>query len=639
MTSVHSDLRFAADPRVLILEAEPGQCRRSLLERWVQEARQAERQSWLLPCDHESNGPWSGLLEFFSDVVAGPGARNPDLLVKHDYELVSILPRLQRTLRVRNPSLTDVSPDTERTRNYPADRAYRIVHGLIDLLLEARARGELSSLALACDDLDRSGALVQFFFRELLRRGRQLDPVMLLVVAPGRGDLLAQQFTSAGPSRLRLELPPDAPVDIPSPGDMTAEALALEERARVDAYERQMLLPQLVRCWQMSDQPERALTYRLEAATLYNTRGFYKEVLPYAEPAFAQLEHRCRSNNWEPEVLGEYANFGLKLISTYLALGRPTDAFHVTEAILSRTNDPRFMGPLRYMRAMLYARFFPKRNLLKAEAELEQGLVELERANISPAKKAFSIAFNRNGLALVRHQQGRPDDAIALCRWAHAHLESHLDEGVHLLHRSVLSYNIAQVCNAMGRHEDALRSLGEAMAMDPNYSEYYNERGTIYLKLERFDLALSDFLKAIELSPPYMEVWTNLAQCYLLMGRAADAVRAYSRALDLEPKCNLALVGRAQAYDELGQVDAALADYDTSLALEPDQPMVLMNRAVLRFNAGLIEQAVDDLSHGIELAPDMAILYENRAVAFDALGKRSLAAHDRRINAELSQSS
>jgi len=152
--------------------------------------------------------------------------------------------------------------------------------------------------------------------------------------------------------------------------------------------------------------------------------------------------------------------------------------------------------------------------------------------------------------------------------------------------------------------------------MDPNYSEYHNERGSVYLQMGRFDEAIADYRKAIEVSPPYPEAWTNLGQCYRRMGRFPDAAEAYSRALDLDPHFRLALVGRADSFVRLERWSPALADYDTLLAINPKQPLVLANRAAVLGQLGQLEKAVTDLSSALGLAPQEAVLYQNRASAW-----------------------
>lgn len=627
-----SELSFDLSQPLTLLAAPAGAARRERVAQWLAEASQRGRAVWILPCDRRAMGPWAGLIELFGDLVPRLSSAAPELLVKHDYELAIVMPVLERVLAVRNPTLTDVSSDNERTRNYPADRAYRIVHGLIDLLASAQQVLSDPPYALAFDDVEHAGALVQMFITELVRRRADRMGLAVLVTAePAAIDQVLERLPALQVG-VRVEGQRDAPAAVSEPRTAAMHAqrgAALERQAEQDAFERQALLPQLIHAWLHSDEPARALPYQLEAFSLYNTRGFYEDALFYGRPALEALER------YTPDALMDRMNVCVKLYSSYIGLKQPEDAERIADTAMAYTDNPRLLGQWRYMKAMLYARFLPQRDFARAERELDQGYGELEASTLAPHKKAFLMAFNRNGLALIRHQQGRPEEAIELCRWAYQHLASQLEQKEHQLHRSVLVYNIAQVYQAMGNHDEAIRHLSEAVEADSNYSEYYNERGNLYFKLERHEEAITDYLQAIDRSPPYMEVWTNLGQCYVAVGRITDAVEAYSRALDLAPAAALALTGRAQAYDRLGDRAAAIADYDALLALDPDQPAVLANRAALYYEAAQLERALADLDRAIVLAPDMGDLYENRAVALRALGRLDHADRDAAIAARL----
>lgn len=95
-----------------------------------------------LRCHFDEGGPWAGTRDLFRALRPALEGEAAELLSKHDYELVHVLPELKQTLGVRNPSLTDIASTEERVRNYPADRAVRIVHGLIDLLIAFKEGAE-----------------------------------------------------------------------------------------------------------------------------------------------------------------------------------------------------------------------------------------------------------------------------------------------------------------------------------------------------------------------------------------------------------------------------------------------------------------------------------------------------------------
>jgi tetratricopeptide (TPR) repeat protein len=312
----------------------------------------------------------------------------------------------------------------------------------------------------------------------------------------------------------------------------------------------------------------------------------------------------------------------LKLIMCYLGLGRPEEALGLAEeAAAGKTSRPEWRCQLSYLLAMLHARYLPARDLAKAEAYLEEGLKAIEGGGFPEDRVNFQYAFNRNGLAMVRHFQGRFEEAIALCRLSHAHLEEHLAVDKHRLHRSVLLYNLAQVFTVLGEPAEAISHLNAAIEMDPNYSEYYNDRGNIYLNLRRPAEACRDYIKAIELSPPYPEVFTNLGQCFRMMGRFEEALAAYSTALDLDPGRVLPWIGRGQCHEAQESWVQAIQDYTAAIEIDKKQWDAFALRAIARYAVGEPSTAVADLDRAIGLAPENADLYQNRAIALADLGR------------------
>jgi tetratricopeptide (TPR) repeat protein len=608
--------------QVILLEAEPGECRRDQLQQCLHQAQASGASTWLLSCDRSQGGPWAGLKDMLNDLIPKIQAEAPDLLIKHDYELASILPGLERTISVRNPNLTDIAPKNERVRNYPADRAFRIVHGVIDLLTAWHQRFDSSPWVIACDRFDHAGALARRFFVELMRRrGQQLHLTLLVATDPINTETVVCQFDPKYLGQcVRLNLHPDETTCV-NQEEITRLAEELEQQVGEDAIELEMHLPQLIHYCLLSNQPEKVLKYQIQGCSMYTRRGFYEDGLVSCQAALPYLDY-CPDDT-EKRWIVYY-----KLANCYAALGKPLQALEVMETAITKLDAPEYLYHCSYMMAMLHARFLPERDLSKAEAYLDRGLEELARADLPQHTKVFQTAFNRNGLALIRHRQGRSHEALELCSSCYQQLNANLKPNEHLLHRSVLFYNIAQVYAAIGSHEEAISYLTAAMAMDPNYSEYYNDRGNLYLKLGRFEDAFKDYLKAIELSPPYWEVWSNLGQCYRHLSKITEALNAFSTAVDLDPNQFSVLLARAEVFEMLEQPDAALADYNLALAMEANQPLALANRAILHYDAECYEEALADLERAIALSPETADLYQNRAVALSSLGRFEEAARD-----------
>jgi len=626
--SLHPQISsLAAVPagEVLILEAERGAARRARLREFAADAAGPDGESWVLDCDTDRGGIWAGLAQWIDTLLPRIEHEAPELFERHTEELLAVLPSLGRRVRPRYVTLTESAPKGEAVRNFAADRAYRLGQGVVDLLDEWHRRSGAGRWVVACDGFDRRGALVGRFFRELMRRrGSTLRLTLVAAVDPGEGDAAARAFHPATPvRRARAELP----ADVPAPRDRReahAEAAALERAAAADPLELRARIHDLIRLWDEAGQPERATAWRARAMGMYNHEGYYEDSLRHAEAVRASIPGFDAGRHF-------LTRWGLvsAVYYAYLTNGLLDEALRLLEEeAVDKLTRPAERARVLYQLAMLHVRHLPEKDPAKADALLRRALEEAAEADVKPADRHFLRVFLNNGVALVRHRQGRAQEAVELTREGFQHLDEHLPSDRHRLHRSVLLFNAGQVYASTGALDDAVRSFTEAMEMDPHYSEYYNDRGNAYLKMGRYEDALRDYRSAVEYSSPYAEVWVNLGQCHALMRRWSDAEAAYARALDLDPDRFLAHVGRAKSLAALGRADEAVAEYDAALALEPRHALLYANRAALHFERGRLDASVADLDRAVDGAPDNPALRRNRALALRAAGHPDRAAAD-----------
>jgi len=609
--------------QVHFISAARGQDRARLLREYLELSQGEGVKGYLLCCDFADGGPWAGVTELFGDLVTTLESEAPDLLIRHDYELVSVLPSLRARLNPRNPTLTDVAGPAEQVRLYPADRAFRILHGLIDLIAEWKDSGDRRPWLIVCDAFDSAGFLVRHFFSELMRRrGRSHQLTLVIAGEPTGGPTPLEGFVPEVRGKvLSLPCEPDGPL-APSAEAMGRQAQELEDQVGTDPLLYEAALPRLIRLWSLSGTPVKAAPWQYEAFSIYTSRGFYMDSVVYGEGALEHLEREF------PNDEAKRWRIVNKLFASHCAIGNPQRALEIVEDTLARLESPKFRGLAHYVMAMMYARYLPDKDFSRAENHLETGLMDLHEANLSADELHFQVAFNRNGLAFVRYRQGAFAEAIQLCREGFERLRDGLKQDQHRLHRSVLLYNIAQVYSSLKESDKAIEYYTAAMEMDPHYSEYYNERGNLWLKQGFLENALQDYLSAIEMSPPFPEVWVNLGQCRCRMNQIESALEAYSTSLDLDPLQPEVHIMRAQCFEILGDPESALSEYESALTLKPDQPLVLANRACLKYQMGQIAEALSDLNRAVELDPSHPDLYQNRAVALADLGQSEEAAHD-----------
>ena len=88
---------------------------------------------------------------------------------------------------------------------------------------------------------------------------------------------------------------------------------------------------------------------------------------------------------------------------------------------------------------------------------------------------------------------------------------------------------------------------------------YYN-RGLAYLKLGKYDLALSDCLISIELSPKDARGYYNCGVSHYELGEYEQALEEFTTTTELAPNWMMGYYQRATTFVELGQWESAEDD-------------------------------------------------------------------------------
>lgn len=368
--------------------------------------------------------------------------------------------------------------------------------------------------------------------------------------------------------------------------------------------------------------------------------------------ATVRLAHRGRKViDWEKQT-GFYWIFTTKATTSLAALGRSEEAEEFYNEARALSHSPMLHMQAAYATAMLYTRHHSKekKNHRLAKAWINEAIAI---ATLIPDLKdrAFHTVFNENGLALIELHLGHPQESLRLVTEGLERLNKELEPGEHLLHRSVLLYNRAQVYAGTGQLEQALADYTAVIEQDLHYSEYYFDRGNLYRRLGRVEEALADYEKAILYSPPYVEAYYNRAVALSLLGHEDEALAGYNYVLELDPDYLDALINRASVLYERGECSVARQDVDHGLSLSPDNAQLLCtlgllelaeehadaalqafnialdqdptlmeawtNRAIVRFEQGDFAGSISDLTQALTLGENATALY-NRGFAYQA---------------------
>ena len=137
----------------------------------------------------------------------------------------------------------------------------------------------------------------------------------------------------------------------------------------------------------------------------------------------------------------------------------------------------------------------------------------------------------------------------------------------------------------MGQFEEAIASWDKALALKPDNSESWYNRGLALANLERFEEAVASWDKTLDLQPENTEAWYN----------------------------------RAVALKKIKRFTEAIASYDKIIALKPDDPNLYYQKACLY----VLEKEVGELTNNQEVvAASTAKAIENLSKAIELNPKK-----------------
>lgn len=193
----------------------------------------------------------------------------------------------------------------------------------------------------------------------------------------------------------------------------------------------------------------------------------------------------------------------------------------------------------------------------------------------------------------------------------------------------------------------ALADFDQAIALNPDNSDYYLWRGAAYHSSGQPEAALADYEQAIALNPQNVQAlagrgWIYFAQANDLSvaGQEAGqifelALASFEEAAQIEESAGVWLaVG--YAHYRLGEYEQTLSDWERAVALEPENPVMLVSRGTAHWRlanpvgvnrctsstateaekAEAVTQlnlAIDDFNRALAIKPDDHFTYRTRA--------------------------
>jgi tetratricopeptide (TPR) repeat protein len=152
-----------------------------------------------------------------------------------------------------------------------------------------------------------------------------------------------------------------------------------------------------------------------------------------------------------------------------------------------------------------------------------------------------------------------------------------------------------------GKLERALDDYNQAIALDPSYSEAYDNRGLLYQKKGQVNNAIEDFSKSILLDPSSGKAYFNLGVIHAETGLFDQAIEDFNHSLTRDPAFADAYANRGIAYALSSRQGMALADFNKAIELNERSRDVYFNRGKLYYTIGQKDLALADFQKACDL--------------------------------------
>ena len=109
----------------------------------------------------------------------------------------------------------------------------------------------------------------------------------------------------------------------------------------------------------------------------------------------------------------------------------------------------------------------------------------------------------------------------------------------------------------MGKYEEALNAINEALAINPNNEVAWVNKGNALSRMNEYRGALKAFNAALRVNPRYEVAWNNKGNTLARLGRYREALRCYEFALQIDSRYRGAWVNKGFVLAKLGEYDEA----------------------------------------------------------------------------------
>ena len=177
------------------------------------------------------------------------------------------------------------------------------------------------------------------------------------------------------------------------------------------------------------------------------------------------------------------------------------------------------------------------------------------------------------------------------------------------------------ICGEMGQYEEAVKSFGAAILLDPMNADLYVRRAKMSVALGKLDVALRDLNFAYELEPKAKRTLLYLGDVYHKANNDKKALEFYDKAIAADEKYDDAYARKAALLAEIDKVDEAVAAINQAIAVTTYKPeRFWVQKGDILDASGESADAAECYAKARTVSPRLAVAWKKEALVLKKLG-------------------
>lgn len=167
------------------------------------------------------------------------------------------------------------------------------------------------------------------------------------------------------------------------------------------------------------------------------------------------------------------------------------------------------------------------------------------------------------------------------------------------------------------RLDEAINAYDQALKLQANLPEVWNNRGVVLTRLKRYQEAIASYEQAIQIRADYPDAWSNRGVALAKLKYYEAAVFSYDRAIQLKEDYLDAWNNRGQALMNLQQYDEAIASFNNAAKIRPDFYRTWYNKARCYALKDNRELAIENLRRALRIDAEVVQSFLRKEKDFD----------------------